>query len=238
MKSIGRGPAEMAAINALALEPLEPDDVYTFSVVACDNEIDRACERFDDAALADMARLYMGKTVIFDHALRSANQCARIYAASVEDAGALTSYGAPLKQLVVECYMLDNEANAALVADIKAGIKKEVSVHFSPRSVRCSVCGHDQLEAMCRHYPGREYDGQACHFVLGDIADCYELSFVAVPCQPGAGTRKDYSPEFEPDDGDTAGGGQEKDEEAPEGAFFMAKALAVAEAEIILRKER
>lgn len=234
VKSLEKADGDMEAINSLALEPLAPEDVYAFSVVACDNEIDRAMERFDDSALEEMAAKYVGKTVIKDHHRSADNQFARIFAASVEEPGGETSDGRALKQLVVKCYALDNEANSAMIADIRAGIKKEVSVSFSPMVVKCSICGRNNREKMCRHWPGKEYDGRECHFELSDIADCYELSFVAVPCQPGAGTKKDYAPEWEPEES-----GDEKtvEEEAAQAAFFMAKAIALADAEMTLRKE-
>lgn len=54
----------------------------------------------------------------------------------------------------------------------------------------CSICGTDQTDTVCRHYPGREYDGRLCHFDLDDITDAYEVSLVAVPAQPEAGVVK------------------------------------------------
>ena len=64
VKSMEAGDADMAAINAIALEPLDKGDVYTFEVVACDNDIDRDFERFDEKALGQLAKLFVGKTVI------------------------------------------------------------------------------------------------------------------------------------------------------------------------------
>ena len=54
----------------------------------------------------------------------------------------------------------------------------------------CSICGADQYDTLCRHYPGREYDGKLCHFDLDDARDAYEVSLVAVPAQPAAGVIK------------------------------------------------
>ena len=38
--------AELAAVNAFAKTELTAEQVYTFSVVLCDNEIDRDFEKF------------------------------------------------------------------------------------------------------------------------------------------------------------------------------------------------
>ena len=49
--------AEMELINRYALKKLTPDEVYAFSVVLCDNDIDRDGERFDAAGLEKLAQL-------------------------------------------------------------------------------------------------------------------------------------------------------------------------------------
>lgn len=183
---------EMKLINKFTLEPLEKEQVYTFEVIACDNEIDRDYERFDDKALSQLAKHFAGRTVIKDHMRRADNQFARVYHAEVQETSSKTSDGEPLKQLVVKCYTLANEANAQIISEIKAGIKKEVSISFLPASVKCSICGTDRRKKYCEHWWGKDYDGQTCHFTLTNIKDAYELSFVAVPAQRGAGTKKEY----------------------------------------------
>ena len=49
--------ADMAQINALAKREMTPEEVYTFSVRLCDNEIDRDGERFDEQTLRELAAL-------------------------------------------------------------------------------------------------------------------------------------------------------------------------------------
>ena len=46
---------------------MTPEEVYTFSVRLCDNEIDRDGERFDEQTLRELAALFIGKSGIFDH---------------------------------------------------------------------------------------------------------------------------------------------------------------------------
>ena len=45
----------------------DTEEVYTFSVRLCDNEIDRDGERFDEQTLRELAALFIGKSGIFDH---------------------------------------------------------------------------------------------------------------------------------------------------------------------------
>ena len=49
--------AELAAINRFAKSPLRAEEVYTFSLRLCDNEVDRDWERFDTAALNTLGDL-------------------------------------------------------------------------------------------------------------------------------------------------------------------------------------
>ncbi|MEG0757945.1 MAG: hypothetical protein RR505_06010, partial [Raoultibacter sp.] len=122
-------------------------------------------------------------------------QIGRIYACDVEQPGGLSDTGEAYMQLVARCYVLVNDANANLIADIKGGIKKEVSVGFRFGSAVCSICGTDNMKSWCEHWNGKDYDGQQCYFTLSDIKDAYELSFVAVPAQREAGTVKSYTGE-------------------------------------------
>lgn len=233
----------MNLVNEHTLEDLSEEDVYLFKVAACDNDIDRDFERFDDEALEEMASLMRGRTFIKDHRRESDNQVARIYDCEVQAVeGETTSDGKQLKQLVVKCYMLATESNAQLISEIKAGIKKEVSVSFMPNVIKCSICGTDNRVEYCRHYWGKEYDGQVCHFTFQEIVDAYELSFVAVPAQKNAGTVKDYAFDADPptkgEEGPPETEGAEQEEKAPdEGAFFDAQfRIRLAEAEMKTRR--
>ena len=48
---------DMALINRLAKTELTPEQVYTFAVRLCDNEVDRDWERFGPEALEELGRL-------------------------------------------------------------------------------------------------------------------------------------------------------------------------------------
>lgn len=174
---------ELTLINAQALRPLSAAEVFTFKLAACGNQVDRDNERFTDQALEQMAKLYVGKPVLRDHRWNNGSQTARVYAAGVEDLG-------DHKRLVLRCYMPRTEGTAETIAAIESGVVRECSVGVRVGRSVCSICGANQMDAMCRHYPGREYDGKRCYFDLDDIQDAYEISLVAVPAQPEAGVIK------------------------------------------------
>lgn len=181
-------------INALTRRTFKAEELYTFPVTLCGNEIDRDGERFSDAALEKMAELFVGKTIIIDHAPSAANQTARVYDTElVTDTEKLTSYGEPYRYLKGYAYMVKTADNTGTITLIDGGILKEVSVSCSAASRKCSVCGKELYHGSCAHIKGNAYDGQVCHHILDGITDAYELSFVAVPAQADAGvTRKSF----------------------------------------------
>lgn len=227
---------ELAQINKLTLEPLATEDVFVYKVAMCDNEIDRTFEVFPTKSLKKMQKLFIGKTMIKDHSRSADNQVARIYATEMAvSEKEVSQTGEPYTQLVAHCYMLNTEANKGLIAEIKGGIKKEVSVGLSIGKASCSICGKDNTKDYCRHYWGKEYDGEVCHFKLEDPTDAYELSFVAVPAQPRAGTVKSYGAkvkEFdETEQSDTA------DKSADDGSDLLMLKVKQSEAFFFTQKQ-
>ena len=75
---------ELEKINRYTRRAFQEEELYTFSVVLCDNEVDRDMERFTIPALERLGELFLGKTGIFDHAPQAQNQAARIYDCRVE----------------------------------------------------------------------------------------------------------------------------------------------------------
>ena len=122
---------ELAAINAFAKRELKADEVYTFAVRLCDNEVDRDGERFPRATLEELAELFVGKSGIFDHEWTARGQAARIYRTEVVEEEGLCSVGEKRCYLKGYAYMLRGGANDGLIGEIEGGIKKEVSVGCS-----------------------------------------------------------------------------------------------------------
>ena len=191
--------ADISLINQFSKRELTPEEVYCFSVVMCDNDVDRDLERFTSKTLDELAPMFVGKTVISDHSWRSGNQIGRIYAAEVQRTTEKTQAGDSLRQLVGKVYMLNSEENKATIDAIEAGILKEVSVGVSVKTRSCSLCGTKfkwnwsawTEECENHHVIGETYPGEGfCFANLDDPRDAYELSFVAVPAQRNAGVRK------------------------------------------------
>lgn len=174
---------ELALINLQTLRPLKGEEVFVFRLAACDDQVDRDHERFTKAALEGLALKFMGRPVLMDHRWSAGSQTARVYGAGVEEAG-------QARRLVLRCYMPRTEKTADTIAAIESGILRECSVGCAVKRALCSICGADQTQTMCRHIPGRDYDGETCVMELDGAADAYEVSLVAVPAQPGAGIIK------------------------------------------------
>ena len=182
---------DLALINALARKELKAEEVYTFSVRLCDNEVDRDFERFAPQTLEGLAGLFVGKSGIFDHQWSARGQAARIYKTEmVREPEKLTRAGDGYCWLKGYAYMLRTDSAKDLIAEIEGGIKKEVSVGCAVERSVCSVCGADLREGQCGHKKGEVYDGKLCYASLEGASDAYEFSFVAVPAQPAAGVVK------------------------------------------------
>ncbi len=172
---------QLEAINAQAKAAMTAQQVYVFSLRLCDDQADRDGERFDTAALPALAKLFIGKTGITDHKWSTDAQVARIFAAEVvKEEG--VSY------VKAWAYIRRGGHADEVIADIEAGIKKEVSVGCAMGRAVCSICGSEY--GSCGHSKGEFYDGQLCCAILKEPMDAYEFSFVAVPAQPHAGVLK------------------------------------------------
>ena len=172
---------QLEAINAQAKGTLSQEQVYVFSLRLCDDQVDRDGERFDTAALPALAKLFIGKTGIVDHKWSSDSQVARIFATEV-----VCEEG--VSYIKAWAYIRRGGNADEVIADIEAGIKKEVSVGCSMGRSICSICGSDY--GTCGHMKGESYDGAVCCAILQEPMDAYEFSFVAVPAQRDAGVLK------------------------------------------------
>ena len=185
---------DLAKIQQFSRRELLPEEIYVFNVDLCNNDVDRDYEKFSVETLKQMAELFVGKTGIFDHSMKSTDQTARIFDAFVEKVnGKKTADGEDFYSLKAKAYMLNNEENKSLIDSIEAGIKKEVSVSCSVDKAYCSICHTDRKRAACEHRKGKMYGDRLCFNILTDATDAYEFSFVAVPAQREAGVTKSFS---------------------------------------------
>ena len=176
---------ELELINRFTLRQLSAEEVFTFRLAACDNQVDRDDERFSDRTLEELAQLYPGKPVLLDHNWSAKDQTARVYGAHVEADGVR----AGVKRLILRCYVPRLNSTQRAIEAIETGLRKECSVGCAVKQQLCSICGELYYEN-CLHIRGQEYNGQQCHVVLDGAADAYEVSMVAVPAQKEAGVVK------------------------------------------------
>ena len=190
---------DIELINRYSLKELKPEDVLCFSLVLCDNEVDRDSEKFPVKSLETLANMFVGKTGIKDHSWAMKNQVARLYRVELRKTAEKNSQGEQLVQLTGSAYMLRTPENESLITSIEGGIVKEVSVSFGIRKLTCSICGEELKRSWwestkCKndHVKGRTYDGSSCIGLMEDPTDAYVFSFVAVPSQRGAGVTKAF----------------------------------------------
>ncbi len=183
---------DLMRINQFSRRALSAEEVYTFCVRLCDNQVDRDYERFPVETLEELSGLFVGKCGVFDHKWSAREQVGRIYRTElVREEQTRTAAGDPCCYLKGWVYMLRTESNRDLIAEIEGGIKREVSVGCSVRRAVCSICGEDIHDrTRCPHEKGREYGGKLCWAELREATDAYEWSFVAVPAQKEAGVLK------------------------------------------------
>ncbi|MCC8073250.1 MAG: hypothetical protein LIO62_03900 [Clostridiales bacterium] len=195
-KSLDVSDDDLKKINEYTRSDFTAESFYVFSVVLCNNDIDRDYEKFSLEALNTMAEKFLGKTGICDHSMKSSDQKARIFDTWVEKAdGRKTADGDDFYELKAKAYMVKSDENMPLITEIEAGIKKEVSVSCSVGKSVCSICSGDKRNGGCSHKNGKVYDGKTAYSILYDIRDAYEFSFVAVPAQREAGVTKSFNSE-------------------------------------------
>ena len=174
------GDDELELINRFTRRNLAKNEVYAFSVVLCDNDVDRDGERFTTDSLYELEKLFVGKTGIIDHNPSAKNQTARIFSCKVEKIdGQKTALGDDYYRLKARAYIPKTKGNDEIIQAIDSGILKEVSIGCAAGKVKCSVCGENLNH--CSHIKGETYGGRKCYGELCGIYDAYEWSFVAVP---------------------------------------------------------
>ena len=184
---------ELSLINSYTRKELTENDVYTFSVVLCDNDVDRDFEYFTGDTLETLSKMFEGVTGIYDHDPKAKNQVARIYSCKTENLSPKkTAYGEDYIRLVAKAYLPRCEGNNDFIAMLDSGIKKEVSVGCGIEECSCSICGEDMRRKSCGHIKGEYYKGKMCCGVLKNPTDAYEWSFTAVPAQRKAGVIKSF----------------------------------------------
>ncbi|MDE5994866.1 MAG: hypothetical protein K2G60_05060 [Oscillospiraceae bacterium] len=159
---------DLELINRQNHTELSADEIITFPIILCDNEIDRDFDVFSDKALASLASLFVGK-------IEFSNHNTRIYKTElICDNERTTKYGESYKYLKAWCYAEKSDINENSFEGIDINNKVCISCNFS-ESV-CSVCG----KRTCRHKVGMLYGDELCFKRLSDITEAYEWHFMTV----------------------------------------------------------
>lgn len=171
---------DMELINQYTRRELSKDEVYVFSFILCDNDVDKDFECFTVESLFELEKLFVGKTGIFDHDPKCKNQTARIFSCTVEAVDSKqTSTGDDYFRLTARAYIPKTESNKSIIEAIDSGILKEVSIGCAVKNRLCSICGNALDSYLCTHTKGKKYKKQLCRCELVDVTDAYEFAVVA-----------------------------------------------------------
>lgn len=185
---------DMKLINNLSLGDLNSDDVFTFKVELCNNEVDRVGDKMTSNFLNQLADRVVGLTGLKDHDWSSDNQISRIYDAHVVTDNTIRNRSGDVREYIeAKVYTLKKYQD--YIDKINSGLLKECSISFESEGDICSICGRPTSKvedaAVCenKHIAGEVYDGKLCYNIIDNLRDVMEFSLVAVPCQRSAGIK-------------------------------------------------
>ncbi|BED93096.1 MAG: hypothetical protein RsTaC01_1054 [Candidatus Paraimprobicoccus trichonymphae] len=136
-------------------------------------------------SLEKLSELFVGKTGLLNHEIKSENQTARIFSTYLEKLeNKFNKLNQDYYRLVAKAYMPKSKKNEDFILYIDSGIIKEVSVGCAVKNKICSIC-NEKID-FCNHIKGKKYSKNLCYVILDDPIDAYEWSFVAVPEQINA----------------------------------------------------
>lgn len=175
--------ADMNAINRFALRELSPDDVAVFTLNLCNDQIDRHCSRFPKSELQKINKMVVGKPTMVSHDMselpRGRFFKSRVVKGPTGPQAITQSNEATFVQ--PDTYILRGERNDDFIRHIEAGIYSGTSIGFAFETAECSVCGEDMRG--CAHWPGDDYEGERCHYIMRNVVDVFEGSIVSLGSQ-------------------------------------------------------
>lgn len=185
---------DISIIKKYSKSDISIDDIYRFPIYLCDNEIDRENEMLTIESLNKVADMMVGKPGILSHDYSTLSNHSRIYKTVIMESSTLNNIsGDKLTCVVGFAFTPYTDNNKDFVNNIDMGIFKEVSLGFKGVT-KCSICGSVMNEdGVCvnGHIKGNSYNIEgvnlACIGITTDVSDCFEWSFVPVPCIKNAG---------------------------------------------------
>lgn len=158
-----------------------------FSLVSADQNVDRAGDQFTSKGLKDMADMSPDKPYLMNHDWEIGSVMGKIFDAKVAN-----------KQLQQKVYVPIRENTKDFIQGMLDGLYNKVSVGFAmnPKDYVCSSCQKSLYSMECSHYPGgKDKEGKPIIGIIRGVKDYFEISNVAVPCQPAAGIRRSQESE-------------------------------------------
>lgn len=172
------------------------EQLYIFTMLGADLQVDRQYEHFLTKGLHEAAAVLKGKPWLFEpHKWESSNEIGRILDAWVEDDS----------RLMLKVYILNNNFNYKILENIFAGIHSGVSIGFTSQfgDMQCDSCASMGKSVSifddnrCPHQPGT-YDesGKVTTVAIAGVLDGFEVSGAPIPAQrPSAILHKSLSNE-------------------------------------------
>lgn len=178
-------------INEHTITPLTEDDIFTFDVILCDNDVDRVYDKMTSEFLQEFKEKSGSLVGLKDHDWNTDTSTNRLYDVElIESEDEKTSLGENRQYLLGHAYTLKSNPD---VERINAGLLSGVSVSFNSSGDHCSICGgtthkgeDDVAVCVNGHHCGETYDGKLCYNVLCHCDDVFEWSLTPVPAQRNA----------------------------------------------------
>ena len=64
-------------------------------------------------------------------------------------------------------FILRGAGDDDFIKHLEGGVYRGTSISFALKTPECSICSEDLRG--CSHYPGQEYEGQICYYLLKDV---------------------------------------------------------------------
>lgn len=166
---------DLALINHYALRALSREDVIVRSALVANDQVDSYFTRFSKGALDLIAQMLPGTPVMRNHGTWSSDDLpvGIWFRSDVEERdGANWVRG--------WFYMVREPLTDSIGARMDGGVIREVSLSWMMRAidVKCSICGRNEMDPLCDHVPGLDYNGALCVWDMTNVRSVEEASLV------------------------------------------------------------
>lgn len=169
---------DIKLINKFTKRNLDKNEVYVFSAILCDNEIDSENEKFTIKSLEKLSQLFIGKTGIIRYNQGNQKQFAKIFSCKTQLTKEQNSLGENYCKLIAKIYIPRNKSNEDLILEIDSGIKEKINIKCSVEKTICSIC-NENIKT-CIHKKNKKYNfcgsELSCYAILENPINVYEWS--------------------------------------------------------------